>query len=336
MLQVHLTPDDIARVRIAAAPDPLWEIANGFHALTADDDRSAFGTWRGLVRPRLGPTDRLLAGLLPSRGYFPDFLTPTASAPHSARTLPSALDAVLGTPRSALRTDLARLAASPLRRRPLPDIARALAAGDTPALHRLGTALHSFYQRAVLPFWPQIRAQVDADRAARARTALAGGTDGLLMSFQPVLHWRPPVLVADYPTDRVLRLDGRGLVLQPSFFCRHRPLMLVDLAADRIPVLVYPIQHSPGWPRPDAGPQRGTELTALLGRMRAAILADAVTGRTTGELAERLGISSAAVSQHTAILRRAGLLLSVRHHKYVVHTITTTGLVLLGGAEASV
>ncbi|CAL9279687.1 ArsR/SmtB family transcription factor [Streptomyces sp. SudanB182_2057] len=337
MLRVHFTADDIARVRVAAAPDPLWEITNSFQALLTGDEEPVFGAWRRLVRPRLGPVGALLAGLLPQRGYSPDFLTPSPADPGAARDLDSAVDAVLGTPRDRLRADLTRLAASPQRRRSLPDGSHALAAGDPDALRRLGAALGGYHQRALAPYWPLIRAQVDADRADRARSALAGGTDGLLAGFGPVLRWQPPVLSADYPAEREIRLDGRGLVLQPSFFCIRRPIMLAVPAPDRTPVLVYPIPHLPGWAahgyaaaRPDA------ELGALLGRTRAAILEDVVTGRTTSELAERVGISGAAASQHTAVLRRAGLLLSVRHNRHVLHTITPTGLALLDGPAGSV
>ncbi|MDI5909582.1 helix-turn-helix domain-containing protein, partial [Streptomyces sp. 12257] len=78
-------------------------------------------------------------------------------------------------------------------------------------------------------------------------------------------------------------------------------------------------------------PAPGGDLGALIGRTRAAILEDVVTGRTTGELADRLGISGAAASQHTAVLRRAGLLLSVRHGRHVLHTITPAGSALLEG-----
>ncbi|MFJ3895444.1 ArsR/SmtB family transcription factor [Streptomyces sp. NPDC090083] len=325
MLRVYFTPDDIARVRVAAGPDHLWEIVNSFQGLFEGGDTVSFGLWRQLVRPRLGgPADLLLAGLLPGRGYFPDFLTPT---PCNGRELAAALDTVLGTSHTALHRDLALLAASPHRRRPLPDLARSLADGEPEAMCRLGTALHGHHRRAIAPFWPQIRAQVDADRAARARAVLAGGTDGLLASFRPVLRWRPPVLEADYPVDREVRLAGRGVVLQPSFFCTRRPITLACPAADWTPVLVYPIEHTPDWM--SSGSRHGTELGALLGRTRAAILEDVITGRTTGELAARFGISGAAASQHTAVLRRAGLLLSVRRSKYVLHTITQVGIALL-------
>ncbi len=44
--------------------------------------------------------------------------------------------------------------------------------------------------------------------------------------------------------DRDLYLDGRGIELQPSAFCRQVPTKLRD--PELKPVLVYPIQHAPG------------------------------------------------------------------------------------------
>ncbi|GAA3908153.1 winged helix-turn-helix domain-containing protein [Streptomyces lacrimifluminis] len=334
MLRVHFTAEDLVRVRVAAAPDPLWELTNSVQVLATDESALAYGEWRRLVRPGRGPADVLLAGLMPSRGYAPDFLTPALSG---SPALDSAIDTVLSTPRTVLRDDLVSLAASTERSRPLPAATRALADGDANALRCLGTALHAYHRRALAPHWPHIRAQVSADVAVRTRAVLDGGADGLLASFAPLLRWRSPVLEAEYPVDRDIRLGGRGLLLQPSFFCHHKPVMLAELRADLTPVLVHPIQHTPGWAGArgagGAGGQ-GAELGALLGRTRAAILEDVVTGRTTGELARRFGISGAAASQHTAVLRRAGLLLSMRRNKYVVHTITPTGLALLAGVPS--
>ncbi|MGH3326148.1 MAG: ArsR/SmtB family transcription factor, partial [Streptomyces sp.] len=227
-----------------------------------------------------------------------------------------------------LRRDLGRLDASRDRLRPLSADVRTLADGDTAALRRLRTALCGYHRHALAPFWPQIRAQVEADRAIRTRAVLEGGIDGLLASFRPVLRWEPPVLEADYPVHRVVPLEGRGLLLQPSFFCTRRPVTLAD--PDMTPTLVYPIQHPLGWVTSRGGtPARGAGLAALIGQTRAAVLEDVTGGRTTGELAERLGISAQDASYHTAVLRRAGLLLSVRRSRNMLHTITPAGLTLL-------
>ncbi|MFB7913952.1 ArsR/SmtB family transcription factor [Streptomyces sp. NPDC056061] len=318
---MHFTPEDIGRVRVAAAPDPLWEIVNSFQALVDGANPLMFDDWRRRARQRLTPACMLLGPLLPPRGYFPDFITPDLAGTFD---LEHAVGTVLDTPRSLMRAHLSELAAARRRGRPLPPVFRSLAEGTPEALNRLGTALHTYHRNALVPFWPRIRAQLEADLALRVRTLLRGGTDGLLGGFRPVLRWRPPVLEADYPVDRELRLDGRGLLLQPSFFCVRTP---VTLASDEaMPVLVYPIQHTPGWAR-----EREAGLGSLIGGTRAAILEGAVTGRTTGELACRLGISAAAVSQHTAVLRGAGLLVSVRRGKHVLHTVTLAGRALLDG-----
>jgi DNA-binding transcriptional ArsR family regulator len=52
-------------------------------------------------------------------------------------------------------------------------------------------------------------------------------------------------------------------------------------------------------------------------------------GALTSEVARRLGISPAAASQHTTVLRNAGLLLSQRDRNMVRHTLTPLGRALL-------
>ncbi|EDY47810.1 conserved hypothetical protein [Streptomyces clavuligerus] len=327
-MRVYFTSDDLARVRVAVAPDPLWEISNSFQTLASGRDGApAFSAWRRQTLHRLPPLCTALGTLLPPRGYSPDFLTPD---PRGSFDLESRLDTVLSVPRAWLRADMSRLAAG--SGVPLPAWGRALADGEPGALRRLAATLRAYHQHALAPIWAQVRAQVDADRAVRARDALEGGTEGLLKGFTPVLRWRPPVLEADYPVEREVRLNGRGLLLQPSYFCARAPVTLAD--SERTPVLVYPLQHAPGVPTP-GGTGPPVSLGVLIGRTRAAVLGAVVSGCTTGELAGRLGVSSPAASQHTAVLREAGLLVSVRHGRSVLHTITPAGLALLLGGTGT-
>jgi DNA-binding transcriptional ArsR family regulator len=73
-------------------------------------------------------------------------------------------------------------------------------------------------------------------------------------------------------------------------------------------------------------------LAELLGQTRAAILRLTFTERSTGELARELGVSAATVSGHTKALRAAGLIVSARAGKSVLHTLTPLGARLLDSA----
>ncbi|MFE0138054.1 ArsR/SmtB family transcription factor [Streptomyces sp. NPDC059037] len=325
MLRVYFTTEDLARVRVASGPDYLWEISNSVQTLQRRDGSRVFGAWRRWAGPRLSGSCRLLPPLLPPYGNSPDFLTPTHG---DCATLQAAVDTLVRTPRPRLRTDLTRVAAS----RRLPGWTESLAGGDGEALRRLGEALHTYHLEALAPFWPRIHAHIDADRILRLHSLLDGGTDGLLAGLGPQLRWKPPVLEVDYPVDHQLRLDGRGLTLQPSFFCWPTPVTLAD--GELPPVLVYPIDHAMDWTRP-ARPDRREDdaLGALIGHTRAAVLKAVRTGSSTVELARLLAVTHPAISQHMKVLRGAGLVTTVRRAGRSFHVATAEGRALVRSCE---
>ncbi|MFE7116205.1 ArsR/SmtB family transcription factor [Streptomyces sp. NPDC057654] len=336
MLRVVFGSEDLARVRVAMGPDRMWEIANSVQTLQRRDGATAFGDWRQSVRARISREGRRLASLLPPRGYSPDFLTPTAlPTPGSAGDSygPDALDAeidtVLSTPRPRLAAELTRFAAG----REAPGWVGRLARGEPEALRGLGAAIRTYQAEAVAPYWPRVHAYVEADRVSRLRAMLDGGVDGLLAGLGPHMRWRPPVLEVAYPVRRTLRLEGRGLILQPSFFCWPTP---VSLAADDLqPILVYPVRHDAlrAAGADDARTARDAALGALMGPTRAAVLVAALTGCGTGDVARRLGVSHPAVSQHIAVLRGAGLLVTVREAGRTLHVATAQGRALAHAAR---
>ncbi|UNZ05934.1 Helix-turn-helix domain protein [Streptomyces rimosus subsp. rimosus] len=313
-------------MRIAARPDVLWETVLSFHRLRDRRPGPVFGKWRAEARSRLNGETRLLAPLVPTRGYFPDFLTPA----EGLLGVDEGLEAVRATPPARLHAELSRLPAT----RPLPSWLRALSEGDSAALGRLTGALQSYYENAVAPYWPRLQARIEADRAARGRALLDGGADHLLATLPPTMRWRPPVLEVDYPADRDLFLNGRGLLLLPSFFCRRTPVTFYD--PDLTPVLVYPVEHPAPRLVTPAAPVHAS-LGKLVGRTRSAILHGVGGGCTTSELARRVDVSLASASQHATVLRDAGLLLTLRHGNAVLHTLTPLGAALLrGGPEVDV
>ncbi|MEU6548492.1 winged helix-turn-helix domain-containing protein [Streptomyces sp. NPDC046859] len=282
--------------------------------------RAVFDIWRADARTALRRLPRhqlhLVRALAPPRGSFPDFLNPT----ESSQGLAEGVAAVLSTPRRRLGQEMSVLARAPRWLRPL-------AEGEPAALEFLGEALHGYFHAALAPHWSAVRAQVEADRAVRAREILRGGVDALLSGLGPSMRWRPPVLETAYPFDRDLRLDGRGLLLVPSVFCWQMPITLTD--PDLSPVLVYPAARSYRWWLPQ---QTGTEpraLARLLGHGRAVVLRALEDGGTTSEVARRVGVTPATASEHVGILREAGLAASVRDRNTVLHVLTPLGASLL-------
>ncbi|MET7717861.1 winged helix-turn-helix domain-containing protein [Streptomyces sp. NPDC005407] len=326
MLRIHFTGDDLARVRMAVRPDELWETILSFHRLRERRRALVFGEWRSETRARLNGETRLLAPMVPPQGYFPDFLTP----PEGGSGLDAGLEALRATPPGRLHSELALAAAGRGGAAVLPGRLAALAEGDPEPLARLVGVLRSYYRAAIEPYWPHIQARVEADRAVRGRALLDGGAGELLASLPPVLRWRAPVLEADYPVERELHLDGRRLLLQPSFFCRGTPVVYRDAALP--PVLVYPAVHNCAPAFSETG---GPSLGKLVGHTRSAVLQAIRFGCTTSELARRAGVSLASASQHAAVLREAGLVVTLRHGNAVLHTLTPLGAALLrGGATA--
>ncbi|MFG2590597.1 helix-turn-helix domain-containing protein [Streptomyces sp. NBC_01166] len=332
MLRIHVSGVDLSRVRMATRPDAMWETILSFHRLRDRRGSTVFGKWRKESRTRLNGEARLLSAVVPPRGYFPDFLTPSGPGAEPFG-LDAGMEALRDTPADRIREELGLLAGNAPHARRLSGgaLSEALAEGRTEPLGRLISTLRAYHRAAVEPYWPHIRASVEADRAVRGRALLDGGADELLATLPPMIRWRAPVLEADYPVDRDLRLDGRGLLLQPSYFCRGTPVVYRDPCLP--PVLVYPVTH-PGAP---SYAEPGPWLGRLVGHTRSAVLRSIGNGCTTSELARRTGVSLASASQHACVLREAGLVRTLRHGSSVLHTLTPLGSALLrGGAPLAV
>ncbi|AXB45112.1 ArsR/SmtB family transcription factor [Amycolatopsis albispora] len=319
MLRIHLSSADLGRVRVARQPDELWNVALGLQRLRAAEGPSALGGWRTWAGERVARTPggreavHRLATVLPTRGYFPDFLTPT----RGEATLDDGLRTLLETPAERVEAELRLL-------------------GDQRWEHTrwvtetglggLAGAMTRFHEVAIAPVSRQLRAMFEAERMVRDRILLDQGVEALLDSFTPFARWRAPVLEVDFPVEQELELDERGLVLLPSAFCRGRPTSLRD--PDLPPVLVYPVAADWSEPKAEAG-----AIAALIGPTRQQVLAciaQSAGGRTTTEIARELGVSTASASQHATVLRNAGLIYSRRLGNSVLHGPTELGKALSG------
>ncbi|MFE3904297.1 ArsR/SmtB family transcription factor [Streptomyces sp. NPDC059153] len=197
---------------------------------------------------------------------------------------------------------------------------------------------NDFFERVVAPYWERINAYLRADAEHRSRIFLSGGVEALLGTLNARIEWNSPVLELDNSLDGEFRPEGAGLMVVPSLFLHSRPVVYKGSGSgDTPPVLVYPVPldavtAAAMWEEPE---QQDRALGALMGRTRASVLLALTEGCTTTELGRRLGISAAAASQHTAVLRAAGLITSRRKLNAVLHSLTDLGLALLKMGEES-
>jgi DNA-binding transcriptional ArsR family regulator len=323
MLRVHFTADDLARIRIRADPHPLWEVLLSLHLLQTRHGAPVFGRWRRGARTALRSSGDILTTLAPPKGYSPDFLTPSVDS----HDLDVCIEVMLSTERRALHADMTRLAAQTT----LPSWAWMIATGDVDMMRRLADSVRQYHAKALQPYSHVFRAHIRADWARRSELIMTHGLAHALDTLHPSIRWRAPVLEVGYPVDQDLYLDGRGLVLVPSFFCWQTSMTFADPALR--PVLVYPVTPALGWTtgRQEGGVRDARALIALLGRTRAAVLrtiADRPYLNTT-ELARAAGTSLAGASQHATVLREAGLVITQRRNGSAVHTLSSRGASLL-------
>ena len=325
MLRIHFTSEDLQSIRVARQPHALWELVCGVCRLDARQGALEFGHWRRSVREGLAKDPRArramlpLQTLIPPVGYIPDFLTPSVTG----GGLAVGLDQVRATSRTRLTHELSRLAES----RPLPSWVSTL---DRPgpgakALGTLARALELSCKTLLEPYWPRIQTAVGDDVELRTRALLDGGTSALLNALRPHARWHAPVLEVDYPVDRELHLEGRGLLLIPSYFCWRRPTALADPTLG--PVLVYPVAKQPL----EIVRASRDGLERLLGRTRTVVLADLAShgARTTSEVATAANIALPSASYQLGVLRDGGLVASHRQGQFVRHSATPLGLRLL-------
>ena len=321
MIRFHFGHEDLVRTRFAISP--LFDLTWSTDVLRDPAAHSLHLPWVRAVRRRLEGFDYGLLDLLATSsgpGYVPDFLAPPPT-----------------TPLAELEDELARVRATAPERvaielgwrfdgSPVPAAVRTLLDDPQRGLAELTAVMAGYFERAIAPWWPEIRAALEGDILHRARRLTAGGAIEVFEDLDHQVHWRDGVLEVERRYDQDVDLRGRGLLLVPAAFAWPRVFAMVDEPWQ--PALVYTPRGLGSLWAPPAGGDREA-LAALLGRRRAAILATLGTPAATSDLAQRLGASPAGVNEHLGVLRRAGLVRTARDGRRVLYSRTPTGDALL-------
>ncbi|HEY9474181.1 MAG TPA: winged helix-turn-helix domain-containing protein [Mycobacteriales bacterium] len=316
ILRVHCTPEDLLHVSIAERPAPLAELALALATLQRRDSHPAFSPWRRRTAQALPPQARPLLQLISPLGAGPTFLDPPTDATEEA------IEHVLSTPRTRVRAELQRMCT--IDRTATPWV-RHLGDMDREAWQILKRAMYVAYRTVLGHAWTRIQAGFHADTTWRTSLLARRGLHAVLASLSATVRWQgTTMLETHFPRDLDIRLNGRGLILQPTLtWAGH---LLVGPHPDGRVILTYPALTS--LPHLEPAP-RDDPIRALLGTTRAEALRLLTRDHTTTDLARELAITTAAASMQAKALREAGLIKSRRDGKAVIHRCTRLGVDLL-------
>jgi len=181
-----------------------------------------------------------------------------------------------------------------------------------------------YWDRVLAPHWDRIRATLEGDVLYRAHQTASGGMRAVLGDLDDSVRYEDTRLLIDQPWSSTVELHGRGLLLVPSVFVW--PAMAVIDDGPWPPTLIYPARGSGLVWEPLEPP--GRALAALIGARRASVLVLLESPCSTTDLARRLGVGPASVSQHLTVLYGAGLIERQRVGRIVLYRRSAAGELL--------
>jgi len=326
VIEFVLAHADLARMRFAHSP--IRELMASLRVLHDPTRQHMYATWLSGVRGRLGELrlDLLLA-LAPVGPSTLDFVLPRPAT--TWEVLADELATVVATSPAVVRAELESVYQG--QGRQLPAAVRPLYDDPDGQLPVVAEELDRYWRVAVAPVWQRLRAVCMADLAYRTEQFAGAGIARVLGDLHREMTYVDDRLLVDksWCCQHRVDLTGAGMVLVPCVFTW--PTLTVQCCRVDVPVLSYPPRGvAQPWGLVTTEPDEQDEpLCALLGRTRTVLLATLGLPATTTELAARLGLSPAAVSQHLKILKQTALVTSRRHGRAVLYQRTAAATALL-------
>jgi hypothetical protein len=205
---VAAQPGDLERLRFVYSP--LAEVAESLYVLHCGQIPDLHRAWFDKTRPRLRHVDMTtLRAIVPApRPHVASFLLAGAREPSTS--IEVQLATVADLPPGRLRADLEEV-----WRGELPEETRQIVEHGSGA--RIAEALRQYWTVGIKPYWPQIRAVLDADVGYRAARLARGGIEARcsrrLTSWlrrPPLRSWQPSwIFPAARSVDRIRQTSAR-------------------------------------------------------------------------------------------------------------------------------
>jgi DNA-binding transcriptional ArsR family regulator len=305
----------LARVRFGISP--LFEVTRSVRLLHTEDVPLNHRKWVRAAEERAAGIDlAVLRALQPPGAYAPDFINPPPSSP--VAKLDDELSIMAATPAGRVAHEIERA----YRGSEIPSTLEQFVRDPARALRKLADTIRAFWDRALAPDWPRLRALLEGDVLYRARQIADGGADSFFSDIDAAVTWHEGVIRVRKTCCSIdLTLERQGLLFVPSAFVW--PEVEVITAAPWQPTLMYPARGLGTLWEPGEH-AAGESLVALLGR-RGETLAALEEPLSTTSLARRLSITPGGASQHLKVLRAAGLVQRHRVGRVVLYARSETG-----------
>jgi DNA-binding transcriptional ArsR family regulator len=320
---IELQPRDLENIRFAYSP--LLEAVFSYMLLSRKRPELRH------INPRWGDeADRALYGidfpymdaLIPTKGYIADFITPTPVEPQT--DMDAALVEVLATPPEIVR----KFVQYTIDTHENSETRQHFMTYPAESLYCLTEELRLYWQRTLAHHWSRIRTVLDNDILFRARAQALTGAEQMTNDLSDDLSYRTlKLLICKSEWGKVCGLyddvlRGDGIQFVPSVFKDNH--VSWQTVPEYLPMVIYGARGGGLWYQQEQ-PEPEHTLRAAFGDARAALLAALSVPAHTAELAQKLGITSGAVSQQLAKLGDAGLVESHRSSYHVFYRLSERG-----------
>jgi DNA-binding transcriptional ArsR family regulator len=335
--------------RVSFAASPLAELTSMLHVLATPEHHPHLAGWAAGVRAELA--ERLQEAEFLWRSSRADFLLPA----QPRGTWQEELDDVDQIPDAAYVTSALVTTCGSNRVRfagpsPLTDpdardraldqaqargavqeaFAERLLADPAAVRARVRQTLEQCAAAFFGPAWAGAAGRITADLRAKTSLRDRQGLGSALAAASAAITLAPgtDTIVVDKLMDNTTSAWPGGLTFIPTVF--GRPHLAVVHAPGWQPVVQYPVAGTSD-PEPASLDAVQRRLDALAHPVRLRLVRTLTRGaHTTSELADAWDLTSPEVSRHLAVLRRAGLLATQRHGRYVHYSIDLPALTALG------
>jgi DNA-binding transcriptional ArsR family regulator len=318
MIVIKLTVEDLARTRFAISPMAITTIS--YRTLLFPELYPRHRGWASQTVTQMNGRQLKALSIVHPRGRrMPDFLTPLPSGP--TETVEGEIRSLTQASVEDLRTDadIARRAAH----HPADAVRISQFVEQVAAMRdHLTDDIWHYWEQVIRPAWREIEAILEGDILFRTQQMGKFGIDYMLANLAADVTFRDELLLITANTEARTTLSGQGLVLCPNPFADYTWFQRVG---DGPVMLIYPARGAGNLGAPAHRPAVNERLSAMIGETKAQILGEADQPISTLQLAERLSMTSGAVSQHIGQLYAADLLQRQRVRRYVYYVLSQRG-----------